>query len=697
MKKVILAEGDSWTAGDIINPDLEVKLHGFVNHPSNDEYRLPKVWPAKLDEYFHARIINNAVAGSSNDGIVRRTIDKVLKLLKTISSDRILVIVGFSSPERKDFYYKKDSTSAWDTVYPLDIEADHLSPDRKIFYKEYGKIYWNKEEYLTRYIQSVILLHGFLESKNIEHIFFDAFYEMKEFGLKHSYSLNSEINRLNSTLGEFKIKSLDLYNSIEEYKRIHKKVYINTSFKSFIKHNNYEIEGYHPNEESHQAWAKYIRDHYYSKHIFSVKDNVNSATLHAPTEEQLALYKDIPEINEIDNRGYPMCRPLFSTSDMHYTLNIREKKAEDLAPDENFIYPTILHHDNVLAFKHLNLIPDYVLDAVQSHRCKLIFDNSLEGNNVRQVIPALYNSVKKLELPAQQIYYITNNLYAEHQHKEYIKQHYVTNRINVISFMYNVSDIKRLIYSPGIVEGGRLPEKVDVQKLIKFKSNNLNNIKHFLKVNRTGRPERNIFMLFINKHNLYKEFKISFPEYGPENCYDLFPELSSEDNIKELTEKIPFDIDSTDTDNHGNPGIGKGKFDADLPFQIKHYDETFISLVMCAFPFDDACHLHSSTFNPIYCGHPIIQFGPKGSLAELRKRGFKTFGRWWNEDYDTIEEGWDRLKAIFNLVLELSKKSPTEMLEMYKDMEETLQYNSDLIYSYNVHNELTNRIISNAI
>ena len=263
--------------------------------------------------------------------------------------------------------------------------------------------------------------------------------------------------------------------------------------------------------------------------------------------------------------------------------------------------------------------------------------------------------------------------------------------------MYNVSDIKRLIYSPGIVEGGRLPEKVDVQKLIKFKSNNLNNIKHFLKVNRTGRPERNIFMLFINKHNLYKEFKISFPEYGPENCYDLFPELSSEDNIKELTEKIPFDIDSTDTDNHGNPGIGKGKFDADLPFQIKHYDETFISLVMCAFPFDDACHLHSSTFNPIYCGHPIIQFGPKGSLAELRKRGFKTFGRWWNEDYDTIEEGWDRLKAIFNLVLELSKKSPTEMLEMYKDMEETLQYNSDLIYSYNVHNELTNRIISNAI
>jgi len=204
-------------------------------------------------------------------------------------------------------------------------------------------------------------------------------------------------------------------------------------------------------------------------------------------------------------------------------------------------------------------------------------------------------------------------------------------------------------------------------------------------------------MLYINKNNLYSKFNISFPEYGEEHSYANFPELTTEDNIESLKSKLPFDIDQTDRENHGPPGIGKNKFDADLPFQIKHYDSTFISIVMCAFPFDNACHLHSSTFNPMYCGHPVIQFGPKGHLEELRKRGFKTFDKWWNESYDNIEDGWERLQAIFDIVTELSKKTPSEMLDMYKDMKDILQHNSDLIYFYDVNNNLTNKIIANGI
>jgi len=693
-KQVILTEGDSWTAGDIINPALKDKIEGFVNHPENNSYRLPKVWPGKLKQYTTARIINQSVAGSSNDGILRRTINKVLELEKSFESKDILVIVGFTSPERKDFYYKHDKTSAWDTMYPLGIDADHLTDDRKVFYKEYSKIYWNKEEYLTRYIQTVITLNSFLENKGIQHIFFNAFYETEIEGLDSSRPFLDEIVRLQSVYGKGKLENLDLQNTIKEYIKVHKRVFTTTSFRSYI---GDKLTQNHPSEESHEKWAEYIRDFYYSIYVYSIVDEINTATLHAPTKKQLELYKHIPEINEFDNRGFPICRPLFSTSDIHNTLNIKVKPHSELTESESFIYTVLLHHDNQLAFENLDILPDYVLQGARDHRCKIIFDNSLEGHEVSNIIPALYKSLDELKIPGHQVYYITNNLYAERHHLEYVADKSIDNYVNVISFMYNVSDVKRLIYSKNIVEGGRLPEVVDIQKKIEHKTKNLHKMISFLKVNRTGRAERNLFMLYINKNNLYSKFNISFPEYGEEHSYTNFPELATESNIESLKSKLPFDIDQTDIDNHGPPGIGAGKFDADLPFQIRHYDNTFISVVMCAFPFDNACHLHSSTFNPMYCGHPVIQFGPKGHLEELRKRGFKTFNGWWDESYDSIEDGWERLQAIFNIVTQLSKKSPSEMLDMYKDMKDTLQHNSDLIYFYDVNNNLTNKIIINGI
>ena len=375
-----------------------------------------------------------------------------------------------------------------------------------------------------------------------------------------------------------------------------------------------------------------------------------------------------------------------------YSLDINNFDLND-----NFYYFTLCHHNLSLVGKHLDILPDYVLTGIQNKKCKLILDDSLEGRPINLLCDNLYKTLDTLKLIPYLLSYITNNLFAENQHKIYIEENNISNPINIISYMYNVLDVQRLIYDKNIIEGGRLPKKLEINKLIRYKEKNIDNIKPFLKVNRTGRPERNLFMLFINKYNLYQKFKISFPEYGEEGSYNLFPELTSIQNIEDLKTKIPFDIDNTDKENHGPPGIGVGKFDADLPFQIKHYDDTFISIVMCAFPFDKACHLHSSTFNPIYCGHPIIQFGPKGSLEELRRRGFITFGKWWDESYDQIENGWDRFKAILKLVKDLSKKANLQLLEMYIDMKQVLEHNSNLIYNYDIENKLINRVKNNGI
>ena len=46
----------------------------------------------------------------------------------------------------------------------------------------------------------------------------------------------------------------------------------------------------------------------------------------------------------------------------------------------------------------------------------------------------------------------------------------------------------------------------------KYKSVNIFKIKHFLKINRTNRDERDVFMLFLNFEKLLDKCLVSFPE-----------------------------------------------------------------------------------------------------------------------------------------------------------------------------------------
>ena len=697
--KVLLAEGDSWTAGDIIDPRITEDLAGNVNAKINDNYRLPRVWPLKLANKLGIKSYNTSVAGSSNDGIVRRVIDNTINLLKNYEPEQIKVVIGLTSPERKDFYYKKDNEYGWDVLYPLD--SSELTEERSLFKKVYSSIYWNKEEYISRYLQSVFLIHQFLKSKGIDHTFFNAFYQDNDGKFGYNLHKSIELLELKSTRGY--LKHLDLYNLISEYKNIVKNYFCLTSFKAYLDAfgKNHCFDGMHPNEDGHDVWAEYLYQYFTKKDAPAMHDAINLARLDKPTEDILYHYRDVPEINDVDERGHIMVRPVFSETGIDKLMKLNNK---DLSEDYEgyFTYHTMMHHDIMLVAKWLSKLPEKVLEGVRNGNCKLILDDSLEGKPIFEFLLQLYKTTDELKLNRKRIVYVTNNLFAERDFKKFKKEHNeYTEHINVVSYMYNVNDINRLKDKNCNLEynDAYLPEYVDIEEEIKYKKENIKTIVPFLKVNRTGRPERNLFMLYINENNLYHKFKISFPEYHKDyygsRVKKLFPSLITEDNIKGLKEKLPLDIDESDIHNHGKPGTGKGFFNADLPFKPIHYRNTFISVVFCAFPMDAACHLHSSTFNPIYCGHPVIQFGPVGHLEELRKRGFKTFGKWWSEEYDYIEDHWLRFEYVCKLVHNLSTKSKEELLSMYIDMKDVLQHNVNVIYNYDLHNSLTNKVLYN--
>ena len=436
------------------------------------------------------------------------------------------------------------------------------------------------------------------------------------------------------------------------------------------------------------------------KNYVRLEDEINTSSLHSPSPLILEHYKNVPEINETNNRGERICRPLFSHSELFsrehinngYCPSVEIQHTDKFDFQNKFIYSVFTHHNQKLWTKHLNLLPKKILDGVRNNKGVLVFDNSLEGNRIdgEWFIEPFYKSITELNLPPESIFFITNNLFAESDHDSWFcAQKQYNKKINLISFMYDVSNVKNLIIRKN------LPSKVNIDDEIKYKSKRKDNIKHFLKINRTNRPERNLFMLFMNYHKLLDKSLISFPKLPDELYPKEFEKYLTEKNVKDLKSKVPFDIDETDKTNHGISGKGKNFFDADLPFQPIHYRNSFVSVIMAAFPFEQyACHLHASTFNPIYGGQPIIQFGPLHSLREMKKRGFKTFDSWWDESYDDESNGWKRFQKVMDITLKLSKLSYQEMLKMYIDMKDVLQHNVNVITNYNTKQVIYNKIFN---
>lgn len=87
-------------------------------------------------------------------------------------------------------------------------------------------------------------------------------------------------------------------------------------------------------------------------------------------------------------------------------------------------------------------------------------------------------------------------------------------------------------------------------------------------------------------------------------------------------------------------------------------------------------HLTEKTFKPIVLKQPFVLVGNRGSLAYLKKYGFKTFDSIWDESYDT-EDDDSRIKSIVDLLDELEQQNKHEL---FKKCEPIVRHNYDWFY-----------------
>jgi hypothetical protein len=106
-------------------------------------------------------------------------------------------------------------------------------------------------------------------------------------------------------------------------------------------------------------------------------------------------------------------------------------------------------------------------------------------------------------------------------------------------------------------------------------------------------------------------------------------------------------------------------------------------------------HLTEKTFKPMVMQQPFVLVSCQGSLEYLRRYGFKTFGEFWNEDYDEKDDVL-RVIRVGKLLNDLDNLSVKEKQQLQRHLTNTVEYNYNWFYSQEFEqllwNELTNMI-----
>lgn len=108
------------------------------------------------------------------------------------------------------------------------------------------------------------------------------------------------------------------------------------------------------------------------------------------------------------------------------------------------------------------------------------------------------------------------------------------------------------------------------------------------------------------------------------------------------------------------------------------YPNFLIDIVAETFTSGHCFFATEKTVRPMLLKKPFITFGSRNFLLHLRQMGFRTFGDFWDEDYDGYE-GTDRYTRIIALIDHLAEIPIHQLEKIYLDMQYTLDHNYRLL------------------
>jgi len=113
----------------------------------------------------------------------------------------------------------------------------------------------------------------------------------------------------------------------------------------------------------------------------------------------------------------------------------------------------------------------------------------------------------------------------------------------------------------------------------------------------------------------------------------------------------------------------------DLTYNITdYYPGFFLELVSLTFTNGNTFYIDEKIWRPMLMRTPFMVQGPANLILNLRRLGFRTFNKWWDEGYS--EDPNDcQVPAMIENIERLSKLNLSELESMYNNMTSTLDHN----------------------
>jgi len=146
-------------------------------------------------------------------------------------------------------------------------------------------------------------------------------------------------------------------------------------------------------------------------------------------------------------------------------------------------------------------------------------------------------------------------------------------------------------------------------------------------------------------------------------------------------------------ENYFEQNLTRAESSAD--FCTKDYDTTDIEVVLETLFDDDRLHLTEKSCRPLACCQPFIIAGTHGSLAYLRKYGFKTWHEIWDESYDLEEDSQQRLHKIIKVMNDIAGWDRDTRNTKMKQAREIAKFNQQHFFSKNFFDCLINELKNN--
>lgn len=378
--------------------------------------------------------------------------------------------------------------------------------------------------------------------------------------------------------------------------------------------------------------------------------------------------------------------PLIFCNQQDYQLH----PATYLDHQDTFIYPFTLtwripftnYFYNDCGLLEYGYTPNHIKHLVRLHKGYFLIDASAEAWIENQHLTAMHSYFQFHSIPMSKVIYLTGCMNANVLYDKWLESKGYTNptqKMKVMSFPVSQDALAIYfnVYNPKVPEYDteKIPDKL------------------FLSWNRRFRDHRIAVATGLEKLGLVDRSYVSMGKTDPENVnitvqgtfnsYYTADVGVTNDDVERLVNKLPLVLDGeTDTVK-----MCQDFDDVNRPF----YQNSLVSIITETNYNANEVTLTEKSFKPSKEKHPFIIVGAQGALQSLRDMGFKTFGEFWDENYDNIPDPRQRMTAIMSVFKYIGSWNDDQIKDFRRRVKPILDHNYETLkirYSIIVANKI---------